>query len=86
MMEINPGQLGTLNMDGLWASYIDLVDADFVPTRLRIGADEYAWESSIIIQGHSAVLPAHIRDLRAKGKKAIVAERENRYYVYVSPP
>jgi hypothetical protein len=85
-LEINPAQLGTLNMDGMWASYIDLVDEEFVPTRLKIGADEYAFESSIIVLGHGAVLPGHIRELRANGKKTLIAEREDRYYVYVSPP
>ena len=85
-MEIHPGQLGTLNMDGIWAPYIDLVDEAFVPTRLTIGADEYAFESSIIVLGHGAVLPAHIRELRANGKKTLSAERDDRYYVYVFPP
>jgi hypothetical protein len=85
-VDIDPSQLGTLNMDGIWASYIDLDNAEIAPARIRIGADEYAWESSIIVQGHSAVLPQHIRDLRASGKKTIIAEREERYYVYVSPP
>jgi hypothetical protein len=85
-MEINPANLGSLDMGGMWAPYVDLVDLDFLPTRLRLGADEYAWESSILILGHGATLPAHIRDLRANGKKTLIAEREDRYYVYVSPP
>jgi hypothetical protein len=85
-VDVDVTQLGTLNMDGIWAPYIDLDNADLAPARIKIGNDEYAWESSIIIQGHSAVLPAHIRELRASGKKALIAEREDRYYVYVSPP
>jgi hypothetical protein len=85
-VDVDVTQLGTLNMDGIWAPYIDLDNADLAPARIRVGNDEYAWESSIIIQGHSAVLPAHIRELRANGKKALIAEREDRYYVYVSPP
>ena len=85
-LDINPTDLGTLNMDGMWAPYIDLVGVDFVPTRLKLGGDEYAFESSIIVSGHSAVLPGRIRTIREAGKKAIIAEREDRYYVYVSPP
>jgi hypothetical protein len=85
-VDVDVTQLGTLNMDGIWAPYIDLDNADLAPARIRVGNDEYAWESSIIIQGHSAVLPGHIRELRASGKKALIAEREDRYYVYVSPP
>ena len=85
-MDIDPAELGTLNMDGMWAPYIDMVDAEFVPTRLMIGADEYAFDSSIIVFGHGAVLPGRIRSLREGGKKAVVAERGDRYYLYVSPP
>jgi hypothetical protein len=85
-LEVDVAQLGTLNMDGLWAPYIDLDNAELAPARIKVGNDEYAWESSIIIQGHSAVLPGHIRELRGQGKKALIAEREDRYYVYVSPP
>ena len=85
-MDVDPSQLGTLNMDGMWAPYIDLDNADLAQARIKVGNDEYAWESSIIIQGHSATLPGHIRELRANGKKALIAEREDRYYVYISPP
>ena len=31
-MDIDPAELGTLNMDGMWAPYIDMVDAEFVPS------------------------------------------------------
>ena len=85
-MEIAPERLGTLELNGLWAPYIDLVDEGFLPTRVTIGNDEYAFESSIIILGHGAVLPAKVRELRASGKKPVIIEREDRYYVYVSPP
>jgi hypothetical protein len=53
---------------------------------VKIVNDEYAFESSIIILGHGAVLPGRIRDLRNAGKKAIIIERSQRYYVYVTPP
>jgi hypothetical protein len=86
MLEINAADLGTLTLEGLWAPYIDMVDADFLPTRLKLGADEYGFESSIIVSGHSAVLPGRLRALRESGKKALIAEREDRYYVFVSPP
>ena len=86
MLELQPAQLGTLDLDGLWAPYIDLYDEPFLPTRITLGADEYRFESSIIIFGHGATLPQHIRELRAAGKKPLIAEREDRYYVFVTPP
>lgn len=85
-MELDPRQLSTLELDGIWVPYIDLYDEKFLPTRIAIGKDEYAFNSSMIIRGHGAVLPAKIRELRASGKKPIIAERDDRYYVFVSPP
>ena len=84
LLELQPAQLGTLDLDGSWVPYIDLHEEPFLPTRLSLGNDEYRFESSIIIFGHGATLPAHIRELRASGKKPIVVEREDRYYVFVS--
>ena len=85
MLELLATDLGTLELNGLWVPYIDLVDEPFLPTRLKLGQDEYAWHSSTIIRGHGAELPAKIRDLRSAGKKPIIVEREGRYYVFVSP-
>ncbi len=85
-MELDPKDLGTLELDGQWVPYVDLFDEKFIPTRISVGKDEYAFNSSQIIFGHGATLPGKIRDLRASGKKPIIAERANRYYVFVSPP
>jgi hypothetical protein len=53
---------------------------------VKDGNDEYGFENSMIIFGHSAVLPGRIKALRGDGKKALVIERNERYHVFVSPP
>jgi hypothetical protein len=92
VLELEPAQLGTLELDGIWVPYVDLVDEPFLPSRVRIGADEYGFHSSIIIFGHSALLSQKVRELRAAGKKVMVIERaaqgtghSDRYMVYASP-
>jgi hypothetical protein len=85
-LEISPSELGTLELDGMWVPYVDMYDVDFVPTRLRLAHDEYAFESSILERGHGAVLPPKLRELRAAGKKPLLVERGKRYYIYVTPP
>ena len=85
-MEIDPASLGTLELGGMWVPYVDMVNANFIPTRITLGKDEYAYESSMIVSGHGAVLPGRIKELRSAGKKPVILERGNRYYVYVSPP
>ncbi|HZP57071.1 MAG TPA: hypothetical protein VFC53_05900 [Dehalococcoidia bacterium] len=86
MLEIDPADLGTLELAGAWVPYIDLGEGGFLPTRVKIVNDEYAFRQSFNIQGHSAVMPQAIRELRAGGKKPVVIERGDRYYVFVSPP
>ena len=85
-LELDPNELGTLDLDGMWVPYVDLHDEKFIPTRITLGKDEYAFSSSQIIFGHGATLPGKIRDLRASGKKPMIAERGDRYYVFVTPP
>jgi hypothetical protein len=86
MVEIDPAQLGTLDLDEMWVPYVDMHDADFVPARVKIVNDEYAYKQTFPIFGHGAVMPQAIRQFRADGKKPIVIERDDRYYVYVTPP
>jgi hypothetical protein len=85
-LEIDPATLGTLELDGMWLPYIDMYDADFIPAQFRMVNEDYAFVSSILIKGHSATLPQQIRALRADGKKPVIVERNDRYYVYVTPP
>lgn len=85
-MEINPADLGTLELDRQWVPYIDLADAGFMPTRLTIANEEYAFDGSYLVLGHGAVLPGRVRELRSAGKKPVVVERKDRYYVFVTPP
>jgi hypothetical protein len=84
-LEIAPERLDALELDGIWAPYVYVGDLDFLPTRVKVGADEYNFHSSMIIFGHGAVLPGRIRELRGAGKKPIILERDERYYVYVTP-
>lgn len=85
-LEIDPSTLGTLEVDGMWVPYLDLYDAGFLPTRLTMVNDEYAFKNSVPRSGHGAVLPQELRELRANGKKTIIVERGDRYYVFVTPP
>jgi len=86
VLEVDPTQLGTLELDGMWVPYVDLYDLGFLPTRLKMVDEEYAFHSSILIRGHGAVLPGQVRELRAEGKRPMVVERGDRYYVFVTPP
>ncbi|MEX2227809.1 MAG: hypothetical protein WEB52_15340 [Dehalococcoidia bacterium] len=86
-MQIDPIQLGTLEIEhDVWIPYIDLYDAEFLPTRIKVANDEYAFQRSAPVLGYGAFLPADIRAARSAGKKPIIVEREDRYYLFLTPP
>ena len=85
MLELDPSQLGSLDLQGAWVPYVDLHDVDFLPSELKLGEAEYRFNSSFLIKGHGATMPGKIQELRDAGKQPIVVERDDRYYVFVSP-
>ena len=95
VLELDPADLGTLEVEqDLWVPYIDLFgEVPYVPTHVRMGKDEYVYDSSIIVFGHSAELPQKIRALRAAGKKPLILQRaasgsggkNDRYLIFTAP-
>jgi hypothetical protein len=83
-LEIDPASLGTLELNGFEVPYVDLEDLPAIRTRLRLRDTEYVYERTFPLKGHSAVMPAAVAELRAKGKRILVVERKERYYVYVA--
>lgn len=83
-LEIEPALVGTLEMEGATAPYTNLERFPAIPSHLSVGGVEYAYERSFPIQGHSAVLPQAIAELKEAGKQVVVAERNQRYILFVA--
>ena len=83
-LEIDPSLIGTLELEGLDVSYVNLGNEPLAPGQLRLGGTEYAYHRSFPITGHSAVMPNAVRDLLSDEKQVLVAERSGRYYVYLA--
>lgn len=83
-MEIDASLVGTLELAGLEVPYVDIEAFPDVRSRLLVAGIEYAYERTFPIKGHSAVMPAAIEELLADGKRILVAERDERYYVYLA--
>lgn len=83
-LEIEPSLVGTLKLEGLDVSYVNLGNEPLARGQLRVGGTEYAYHRSFPITGHSAVMPDAVRDLLSDGKRVLVAERSGRYYVYLA--
>ena len=83
-LEIESSLVGTLELEGTEATYINLEQLAAIPTRLRLADVEYDYNRSFPIRGHSAVLPEAIVELEDAGKRIVVAERSERYILFVA--
>lgn len=76
--------IGTLELEGVEMPYANLEDAPYVHSRIVLDGTEYAYVRSFPVRGHSAVMPGAVRELLGQGKRLLVAERGERYYVYAA--
>ncbi len=83
-LDIERSLVGTLELEGADATYVNLERLATIPTRLRVAEVEYTYERSFPIQGHSAVLPEALAELENAGKRVVVAERTERYILFVA--
>lgn len=83
-LQIDGSLIGSLELENADAPYVNLQDQPFIHTRLRVGETEYTYDRSYPIKGHSATLPGAIADLQSEGRRLLVAERNDRYYLYVA--
>lgn len=81
-LQVDPTEVGTLELGGAEVPYVDLEGAPYIHSRLAVGGTEYGYERTFPIKGHSAVMPAAVAELQAKGKRILVAERGERYYLF----
>jgi hypothetical protein len=83
-LDIDRSLVGTLELEGMDAQYVNLEGYAAIPTHLNIGGIEYAYERTFPVRGHSAVLPQAITEYQNAGKRVVVAERLERYMVYLA--
>ncbi len=83
-LDIEHTLLGSLELEDAIAAYVNLEHLAATPTRLRAAGVEYAYERSFPIRGHSAVLPEAIAELEEQEHRVLVAERHERFLIYVA--
>jgi hypothetical protein len=83
-VEVDPALIGVLDLEPYELPYVDLNDAPLMHTQLRVGETEYAYQRSFPIKGHSAVMPGAVEELLAQGKQLLIAEHNERYFVYAA--
>jgi len=83
MLEFDEEILESFAADGVNVPLIKLRDE--LPTSdIVIGGETFHYDRSYPIKGHSAVLPGYVREQIAAGKRPLLIERPDRFYVYLS--
>ena len=83
MMEFEDTELEELPLDGdLIVPRIRMTTYGLPAIHIQVGDAEYQYERSYPIKGHSATLPKAVREGLASGKKPLIIERSERFYLY----
>jgi hypothetical protein len=75
-------ELEPLSVENLTLPLLRLNDIDLPATLITVGGDEYQYDRSYPIKGYGAIMPPYVSEQIAAGRKPLVVERLNRYYLY----
>jgi len=82
VLELDYTLLEPSPLDGLVVSVIRMTSGGLPDANLLVGDQAYHYDRSYPIKGHSAVLPRYLSEQVATGKKPLLIERPDRFYVY----
>jgi hypothetical protein len=84
ILELEDVDLEPLALDGLEVPRIYMHGGPPPYSELRFEGEDYLYARSFPIKGHGASLPNFLRERMAEGKKPLLVERTDRFYVYLS--
>jgi hypothetical protein len=83
MMEFEDTELEELPLDGdLTVPRIRMTTYGLPDIEIMLGDQHYQYERSYPIKGHMATLPKAVREGLGAGKKPLIIERSDRFYLY----
>ena len=83
MIELAEALVEPFAVEGLAVPLIKLTAA-WADVEIRVGEQVYQYERSYPIKGHSAVMPGYLQEQVNAGKKPLLIERPDRFYVYLA--
>jgi hypothetical protein len=57
-------------------------DADLPAVDIKVSGQEYRYDRSYPIKGYSAIMPQYVLEQVGAGKKPLLVERPERFYLY----
>jgi hypothetical protein len=71
-----------LPLDGLTVPVVRMTTGGLPTAQVQLGDQVYEYERSYPIKGYSAVLPRYLNEQMAAGRKPLLIERPDRFYLY----
>jgi hypothetical protein len=84
VLELDSLPVRSFPVEDLDVPLVDLGGFEFPHARLKLGDTVYSYRQTFPVMGHSAVMPQHLRGLIEEGHRVLLAQRGERYYVYVA--
>lgn len=84
MLELDEDMLEPLALDGLDVPRVRLLREPPPHTQAKLGDQVYHYERSFPVRGYGANLPRFIRERLEEGKRPLLVERQDRFYLYLS--
>jgi hypothetical protein len=82
MQEFEDIEMEPFAVDGLTLPMIRLNEIDLPETLIKVGEQEYRYERSYPFKGYGAIMPGYVAEQMNAGRRPLVVERLDRYYLY----
>jgi hypothetical protein len=82
MQEFDDIDLEAFAANGLTLPLLRLNDIDLPLTQIRVGGRDYQYDRSYPHKGYGAIMPPYVAEQMAAGRRPLVIERGDRYYLY----
>jgi hypothetical protein len=82
VLEFDDAELEPFPADGLLVPLIRMTTGGPPSISVKVADQSYNYDRSYPIKGHSAVMPGYLKEQVAAGKRPLLIERPDRFYVY----
>jgi hypothetical protein len=84
MLEFEDSALEPFAMDGFQVPLLKMNHLEVPSAEIVVGGEKFRYARSFPIKGYGAIMPGYLRGQLDAGKRPLVAERLNRYFVYLA--
>jgi hypothetical protein len=82
VIEFANDDLETFPVDGLMVPLVRMTSGPIPTVQVRVDGRDYQYDRSYPIKGYAAIMPSYLKEQVAGGKRALLIERPDRFYLY----